>query len=78
MSLSFLGIYFVFIARLEKGDFKMAWFFDRDYILAIYEDVSKLKITKFKYFYTFDIFVYIYFASRHFWELNTCRVFWLS
>lgn len=68
MSLSFLGVYFVFIARLEKGDFKMAWFFDRDWILAIYEDVSKLKITKFKYFYTFDIFVYIYFASIDIFE----------
>lgn len=68
MSLSFLGIYFVFIARLEKGDFKMAWFFDRDYILAIYEDVSKLKLQNLSIFYTFDIFVYIYFASIDIFE----------
>lgn len=59
MSLSFLGIYFVFIARLEKGDFKMAWFFDRDYILAIYEDVSKLKLQNLSIFILL-IFLYTY------------------
>lgn len=37
----------------------MAWFFDRDYILAIYEDVSKLKLQNLGIFILL-IFLYTY------------------
>lgn len=37
----------------------MAWFFDRDYILAIYEDVSKLKLQNLSIFILL-IFLYTY------------------
>lgn len=37
----------------------MAWFFDRDWILAIYEDVSKLKLQNLSIFILL-IFVYTY------------------
>lgn len=37
----------------------MAWFFDRDYILAIYEDVSKLKLQNLSIFILL-MFLYTY------------------